>query len=49
MDDAGATRDDLKLPDGDLGAEIRQKSEDASDASKFIHESLLLSCALTFW
>lgn len=28
MDDAGDTKDDLKLPDGEVGEEIRQKYED---------------------
>jgi len=31
MDDGGNTRDDLKIPDGDLGDEIRSSVEDGRD------------------
>ena len=31
MDDTGNTRDDLKLPDGDLGAEIKSAVSDGRD------------------
>lgn len=31
MDDAGNTRDDLKVPDGDLGEEIRSSVADGKD------------------
>jgi hypothetical protein len=31
MDDAGVTRDDLKIPDGDLGTEIRAAVAEGRD------------------
>jgi len=31
MDDGGNTRDDLKLPESDLGAEIQQNVSDGKD------------------
>jgi hypothetical protein len=31
MDDSGATRDDLKLPDGDIGAEIKAAISEGRD------------------
>jgi len=31
MDDGGDVREDVKIPEGDLGAEIRQKFEDGVD------------------
>ena len=31
MDDAGNTRDDLKVPDGDIGEEIKNAINDAKD------------------
>jgi translation initiation factor 5A len=31
MDDQGVTRDDLKVPDGDIGLEIRSSIEDGND------------------
>ena len=31
MDDAGNTRDDLKVPDGDIGEEIRSAINDGKD------------------
>ena len=31
MDDGGNTRDDLKIPDGDLGAEIKAAINDGRD------------------
>ncbi|TRY79083.1 hypothetical protein TCAL_05912 [Tigriopus californicus] len=31
MDDGGNTRDDLKVPDGDIGAEIRSSIEEGRD------------------
>ena len=31
MDDGGNTRDDLKVPEGDLGAEIKASIEEGKD------------------
>ena len=31
MDDGGNTRDDLKIPEGDLGEEIKKANEDSKD------------------
>ena len=31
MDDGGNTRDDLKVPEGDLGAEIKSSIEEGKD------------------
>ena len=31
MDDQGEIRDDIKVPDGDLGKEIQEKAKDADN------------------
>ena len=35
MDDAGNTKDDVKLPEGDVGDKIRKMLDDNKDVSKY--------------
>lgn len=35
MDDAGNTKDDVKLPDGDVGDKIKKMLDDNKDVSKY--------------
>jgi translation initiation factor 5A len=35
MDDAGNTKDDVKLPDGEVGDKIRKMLDDGKDVSKY--------------
>ena len=43
MDDTGNTRDDLKLPDGEIGAEIKAAIADGKD---ILVSTFITSCDL---
>ena len=45
MDDTGETKDDIKVPDNDLGKEIRQKF---TDSVEFM-VTILVSQQLSYW
>ena len=47
MDDTGNTRDDLKLPDGEIGAEIKQAIAEGRDILVSFH--IFWATFLVFW
>ena len=46
MDDGSDIRDDIKVPEGDLGAEIQKKFEDGDTFSVTVISAMGTECAI---